>query len=90
MKCCTAAAATLTCASNCWRCARTGAYLRHAFIAVGRVRASYEQHGELVQAILDHDPERAHRMMMRHISLAQGAKGLADFLINLPRSMVKP
>ncbi|XNT63529.1 GntR family transcriptional regulator [Bordetella pertussis] len=70
--------------------ARTGAYLRHAFIAVGRVRASYEQHGELVQAILDHDPERAHRMMMRHISLAQGAKGLADFLINLPRSMVKP
>ncbi|CFN82950.1 GntR family transcriptional regulator [Bordetella pertussis] len=54
------------------------------------MRASYEQHGELVQAILDHDPERAHRMMMRHISLAQGAKGLADFLINLPRSMVKP
>ncbi|MCW0209433.1 GntR family transcriptional regulator [Achromobacter veterisilvae] len=69
--------------------ARTGAYLRHAFSAVGRVRASYEQHGELLEAILAHDPERAHRMMMRHISLAQGAKGLADFLINLPRSMVK-
>ncbi|QWF52040.1 GntR family transcriptional regulator [Bordetella hinzii] len=69
--------------------ARTGAYLRHAFTAVGRVRASYEQHGELVEAILANDPERAHRMMMRHISLAQGAKGLADFLINLPRSMVK-
>lgn len=69
--------------------ARTGAYLRHAFSAVGRVRASYEQHGELVEAILANDPERAHQMMMRHISLAQGAKGLAEFLINLPRSMVK-
>ncbi|WP_144637812.1 GntR family transcriptional regulator [Bordetella genomosp. 13] len=69
--------------------ARTGAYLQHAFSAVGRVRSSYEQHGELVQAILDNDPERAHQMMMRHISLAQGAKGLADFLINLPKSMVK-
>ncbi|MBV7485937.1 GntR family transcriptional regulator [Bordetella sp. BOR01] len=69
--------------------ARTGAYLRHAFIAVGRVRASYEQHGELVEAILANDPERAHQMMMRHISLAQGARGLADFLINLPKSMVK-
>ncbi|HYG43629.1 MAG TPA: GntR family transcriptional regulator [Bordetella sp.] len=70
--------------------ARTGAYLRHAFIAVGRVRASYEQHGELVEAIVANDPERAHQMMMRHISLAQGARGLADFLINLPKSMVKP
>lgn len=69
--------------------ARTGAYLRHAFIAVGRIRASHEQHGELVEAILANDPARAHRMMMRHISLAQGAKGLAEFLINLPKSMAK-
>jgi len=69
--------------------ARTGAYLAHAFSAVGRLRSSYEQHGELVQAIQDNDAARAHEMMMRHISLAQGARGLADFLINLPRSMVK-
>ncbi|MBN9427804.1 MAG: GntR family transcriptional regulator [Burkholderiales bacterium] len=69
--------------------ARTGAYLRHAFIAVGRVRSSYEQHGELVEAIIANDPARTHRMMMRHISLAQGAKGLAEFLINLPKSMAK-
>lgn len=69
--------------------ARTGAYLQHSFSAVGRVRSSHEQHDELVQAILGNDPERAHRMMMRHVSLAQGAKGLSDFLINLPKSMVK-
>jgi len=69
--------------------ARTGAYLQHTFSAVGRVRSSFEQHDELVQAILNNDPERAHRMMMRHVSLAQGAKGLSDFLINLPKSMVK-
>ena len=69
--------------------ARTGAYLRHTFSAVGRIRASYEQHGELVAAIQAEDADLAHRMMMRHISLGQGAKGLADFIINLPRSMVK-
>lgn len=69
--------------------ARTGAYLQYSFSAVGRVRSSHEQHDELVQAILGNDPERAHRMMMRHVSLAQGAKSLSDFLINLPKSMVK-
>lgn len=69
--------------------ARTGAYLRHAFSAVGRIKASYEQHEELLQAILENNPERAHKMMMQHISLAQGARGLADFLINIPKSMVK-
>ena len=53
------------------------------------MRSSHEQHDELVQAILGNDAERAHRMMMRHVSLAQGAKGLSDFLINLPKSMVK-
>ena len=40
-------------------------------------------------AIQAEDADLAHRMMMRHISLGQGAKGLADFIINLPRSMVK-
>jgi len=68
--------------------ARTGAYLKHAFTAVGRVRESYEQHEELLQAILAGDAAAAQEKMSRHISLAQSSKGLADFLINLPRSML--
>lgn len=69
--------------------ARTGGYLRHAFSAVGRLQSSHEQHGELLAAIQDRDPVRTHEMMMKHISLEQGARGLTDFLINLPRSMLK-
>lgn len=68
--------------------ARTGAYLRHAFGALGRLRSSYEQHGEVLQAMLDQDPVRAHQMMTQHISPAQGARGLTDFLINLPKSLL--
>lgn len=68
--------------------ARTGAYLRHAFSALGRLRSSYEQHGQLLEAIMARDPQRAHQMMMQHISLAQGARGLTDFLINLPKSLL--
>lgn len=69
--------------------ARTSAYLRHAFSAVGRVRSSYEQHSQLVDAFLANDPERAEKMMKRHMDLAQGAKGLSDLLLNLPKSMIK-
>jgi DNA-binding GntR family transcriptional regulator len=69
--------------------ARTSAYLRHAFSAVGRVRSSYEQHSQLVDAFLANDPDRAEKMMKRHMDLAQGAKGLSDLLINLPKSMIK-
>src|SRR5690554_12768 len=70
--------------------ARTGGYLRHAFSALGRLQSSHEQHGELVVALQDRDPARAHEMMMKHISLEQGARGLTDFLINLPKSLLNP
>lgn len=69
--------------------ARTGAYLRRAFGAVGRSRQSFEQHGEILAAIQTRDSKRAYEMMMQHISLAHGARGLTNFLINLPRSMLK-
>lgn len=68
--------------------ARTGAYLRHAFSAVGRLPASYAQHGEVVEAILAKDSARAHATMMQHISLEQGARDLRGFLVNLPKSML--
>lgn len=70
--------------------ARTGAYLRHAFSAVGRLRSSFEQHGDLVRAIQMNNPELTHRTMMQHISLEQGARGLRDFLVNIPKSMLSP
>lgn len=70
--------------------ARTGGYLRHAFSAIGRLQSSHTQHGELLAAIRERDPIRAHEMMMKHISLEQGARGLTDFLINLPKSLLNP
>ena len=68
--------------------ARTGAYLKHAFTAVGRLRASYEQHEALLEAVLAGDAALAQERMSQHISLAQSSKGLADFLINLPKSLL--
>jgi len=70
--------------------ARTGAYLRHAFSAVGRLRSSFEQHGALVHAIQINDPALAQRTMTQHISLEQGARGLRDFLVNIPKSLLSP
>lgn len=70
--------------------ARTGAYLQHAFSALGRLNSSYQQHGDLLKAIQARDAKQAHEMMMQHISLDQGARGLTDFLINLPKSMLSP
>lgn len=70
--------------------ARTGGYLRHAFSAVGRLKSSHEQHGELLAAIQARDPAKTHEMMMKHISLEQGARGLTDFIINLPKSLLNP
>ncbi|MGE4369486.1 MAG: GntR family transcriptional regulator [Burkholderiaceae bacterium] len=68
--------------------ARTGAYIRHAFSALGRVHSSYAQHGEILQAIQLRDPKLTHEKMMKHISLDQGARGLTDFIINLPSSLI--
>ncbi|KAA0892806.1 GntR family transcriptional regulator [Pusillimonas sp. ANT_WB101] len=68
--------------------ARTGGYLQHAFSALGRLHSSQEQHGELLEAIKARDPKRAHEKMMEHISLDQGARGLTDFIINLPSSLI--
>jgi DNA-binding GntR family transcriptional regulator len=68
--------------------ARTGGYLHHAFSALGRLHSSHEQHGEILAAIQARDPQQAHDTMMKHISLDQGARGLTDFIINLPSSMI--
>lgn len=68
--------------------ARTGAYLRHAFSALGRLQSSQEQHAKILDAIQKRDAARAHALMLEHISLDQGARGLTDFIINLPSSLL--
>ncbi|NGM86283.1 GntR family transcriptional regulator [Parapusillimonas sp. SGNA-6] len=68
---------------------RTAGYLKQAYRSIGRAQASYEQHGELLQALLARDAEQASKMMSRHISLAQGAKGLTELLITMPDSFLE-
>jgi len=67
---------------------RTAGYLKQAYRSIGRAQASYEQHGELLQALLARDSEEASKMMLKHISLAQGAKGLTELLITMPESFL--
>lgn len=67
---------------------RTAGYLKQAYGCIGRAQASYEQHGELLQALLSRNAEQTAEMMVRHISLAQGAKGLTELLINIPESFL--
>lgn len=70
--------------------ARTGGYLRHAFSAMGRLQSSHEQHDEILQAIRQRNSKAAYELMYKHISLDQGPRGLTNFLINLPKSMLNP
>jgi len=67
---------------------RTAGYLKQAYRSIGRAQASYEQHGELLQALLARNSEEASKMMLKHISLAQGAKGLTELLITMPESFL--
>jgi DNA-binding GntR family transcriptional regulator len=68
---------------------RTAGYLKQAYACIGRAQASYEQHGELLQALLARDSKLASEMMVRHVSLAQGAKGLTELLITMPESFLE-
>jgi len=67
---------------------QTGAYRRHAFGAVGRLQASYAQHGEVVQAIMDHEPQRAASAMLLHMSPGHGTRGVTDLIVNMPRELL--
>lgn len=61
---------------------RTGAYRAHAFATVGNLRASWEQHGALVDAIFKNDP------IAQHLSPGNGMRGFADFLASLPKQLL--
>lgn len=63
---------------------RTGVYRRHAFGALGRLQASYDQHDVIVQALKLRDAEGAVSSMRDHMRPGRDAKSLNDFILNLP------
>ena len=63
---------------------RTGYYRRHAFGALGRIVASFEQHGKIVDAFVQRDAVAASSAMVAHMRPASDVKGLTDFVVNLP------
>jgi DNA-binding GntR family transcriptional regulator len=68
--------------------ARTGFYRRHAFAALGKLKASHEQHLQIVEAFKKSDPEAACTAMLAHMRPAQNAQALTDFIVNLPKDLI--
>ena len=68
--------------------ARTGYYRRHAFGALGQVKASFEQHSQIVKAFNLSDGEAAAQAMLAHMRPASDAQGLTDFIVNLPKQVL--
>ena len=67
---------------------RTGYYRRHAFGALGRIVASFEQHGKIVEAFMQRDAAAATDAMVAHMRPASDVKGLTDFIVNLPSEIL--
>ncbi len=68
--------------------ARTGFYRRHAFGALGRIRASFDQHREIVSAFERADPQAAHQAMIGHMRPDRGGGSITDFVANLPSGLL--
>lgn len=67
---------------------RTGAYRRHAFGALGRIKSSYEQHEKIVAALDKRDATAAVTCMTDHMRPGRDSKTLNDFIISLPRELL--
>jgi DNA-binding GntR family transcriptional regulator len=67
---------------------RTGYYRRHAFGALGQLKNSFDQHSLIVEAFTRHDADSACKAMLVHMRPADDAKGLTDFIVNLPKEML--
>ncbi|MDX3905956.1 MAG: GntR family transcriptional regulator [Pigmentiphaga sp.] len=68
--------------------AKTAVYRRHAYAAVGHLRSSYEQHGQILAAVMANDSQAAFEAMVRHMSPGTGTQSLADLIVRLPRSLL--
>jgi DNA-binding GntR family transcriptional regulator len=67
---------------------RTGYYRSHAFGALGRITASFEQHEQIVAAFERRDAKAASSAMIAHMRPASDVKGLTDFIVNLPSDVL--
>lgn len=67
---------------------RTRAYRQHAFGAVGRLRVSHQGHGAIVEAIVAGDSAAAARAAFSHLNPGEGAPGVTDLIMNLPRELL--
>ncbi|MGE0315232.1 MAG: GntR family transcriptional regulator [Lautropia sp.] len=67
---------------------RTGYYRRHAFAALGHIATSFEQHQRIVDAFRSRDGVAAGAAMVEHMRPAPDAKGLTEFLVNLPQACI--
>lgn len=67
---------------------RTGVYRRHAYAALGRLRASFDQHERIVQALRARDAALAGACMIEHMQPGRDARSLHDFVANLPADLL--
>lgn len=66
---------------------RTGFYRKHAFGALGRIKASFEQHRQVVLALQQGDAHAAAEAMVAHMRPEQSPSGLTDLIVNLPKTV---
>ncbi len=66
---------------------RTGYYRKHAFGALGRIRASFEQHRVVVEALKKGDADAAALAMVAHMRPEQSPAGMTDLIVNLPKTV---
>ena len=69
---------------------RTGFYRRHAFGALGRVKASFDQHADIVRAFEQADSQAAVNAMIGHMRPDQGGGSITDFVAKLPPELLAP
>jgi DNA-binding GntR family transcriptional regulator len=67
---------------------RTGVYRRHAFAAVGRLQASFEQHQAILEALRGRSAEEAVARMRAHMRPGRDAPSLNDLVVNLPAELL--
>lgn len=67
---------------------RTGVYRRHAFAALGRLRASFDQHQRIVDDFSARRASQAAAHMVDHMRPGRDARSLNDFVMNLPESLL--
>lgn len=67
---------------------RTGVYRRHAFAALGRLRASYDQHQRVIDAFAARRADAAAAQMVDHMRPGRDARSLNDFVVNLPSELL--